>query len=64
MDPLGVDSRPVYTVATDLDAPGWSWQRRVIVDAYGAGLALFCAARRQQQGDSQRNRQQASTTAH
>jgi hypothetical protein len=64
MYPLGVDCGAVDAVAADLDPPGWSWQRRVIVYAYGAIAALFCAARRQQQGDSQRNRQQALTTAH
>jgi hypothetical protein len=59
MDPPCVDSRPVYAVAAHLDPPGWSWQRRVIVDAYGAGAALFCAAA----GDKQQHNQQA-TTAH
>jgi hypothetical protein len=53
MYPLGVDSRPVYAVAADLDAPSWPWQRRVIVDAYGASAALFCtAASDKQQGDN------------
>jgi hypothetical protein len=64
MDPPCVDSRPVYTVTAHLDAPSWPWQRRVIMDADGAGLALLCTARRQQQGYGQRNRQQAFTTAH
>jgi hypothetical protein len=60
MYPLGVNSRPVDTVAADLDPPGWSWQRRVIVDCHGASAALFwCAAA----GDKQQHNQQA-TTAH
>jgi hypothetical protein len=59
MDPLGVDSRPVDTVAADLDPPGWPWQRRVIVDRDCAGAALFCTAA----GNEQQHNQQA-TTAH
>jgi hypothetical protein len=43
MYPLGVNGRPVYTVTADFDPPGWTWQRRVVVDADGAGLALLCA---------------------